>query len=388
MPTTDAPDDRMADLQEALKTISDGPAPEGETETPDAAPAPVEGAAEATETTPEVKEDGTGRLHAKDGKFAAKAKEAPTKKPEAVKAPSPAAPEKVDPARSAAPKVAPVASPEPASAIKAPASWRPEVREKWATLPPEVQQEVARRERETQQTIQQAAGHRQEADGWRQVVAPYEMLFRADGTEAKAAVAGVLQMAAALRTGALPQKANILASLIKTYGVPPEAVADALDGKTPAGGGVQAPPEYRDPRVDRMLAHLEQQRRQSEEASATEARRQLEAFQNGSHPLAEFFPDLQKRAGRELQLAQEDGETLTLEQAFERAAQNVASVRTVLEQRKAAADAKAKAAEALKKRGAAGSIRSLPAGPPAEADESDGTLSGDLQLVTKRLAAR
>jgi hypothetical protein len=389
MPTTDTPeapttlaDDLRASYE---KLTAEAPDDAPEVDSPEAPP--DEEAAPSVESEPtEPKADKTGRLHRPDGKFAPKAGEAPAAAAPAAKVvPKPALAPVAPETPAVGPKVD--AQPAPAAVAKAPSSWRPEVREKWASLPEDVRNEINRREREISTGLGQTAPYRQKAETWDSVTGPYEMMFRADGMDAPKAVGGLLQFAAALRTSPEPQKAAMVAGLIKNYGVTVDSLAKALDGAQ-AGVVPPAAPEYRDPRVDQLLAHFQTQARTQQEATRAAAAKEVEDFKASDSPLAEFFDDMAEDIADQLEFAHKRGQSMTVAQAAERAARLNDGVSGVLAQRKAAADAKAKAAELARKRGAARSIQPFPsAPPPGEEGDTDGSLRGDLEMVTRKLAS-
>lgn len=386
MPTTPAePDNMMADLQSVVSKMRE-PAAEPDGALTEEAPTPPEPAAEAPETDPEKPAD--DRPRREDGTFAPKPKDAPpprAKTPEVTQKPKLAAVPKPPDGTLTEPKPmdAPAAPVVPTT--KAPTNWRPEVREKWASLPPDVQAEIARREREISVGLGASATTKAEAEKWRQTQAPFEMMLRADGVDGPTKYAGYLRMEAALRTGPAASKGSIVANIIKTFGVPIEAVASALDGtQTPQHVAAQ-PGAYQDPRVDQLIATLQHQAQERQAQQQREAEASLAKIQEEN----EFFEDLRQDAADFYEAAAKRGKPITLERAFELAAHANPEVSKVQAQRKAAEEAKAKAAEAQKKRAAASSIRSVPGGPPpAEDSETDGSLRGDLEAVSRRLASR
>jgi hypothetical protein len=391
MPTTDTPeapttlaDDLRASYEQLTAEVPDD-APE--VDSPEAPAA--EDAAPSVESEPtEPKVDKTGRLHRPDGKFAPKAGEAPAAAAPAAKAvPKPA----LAPAATEAPAVVlkPDAQPPAAVVVKAPTSWRPETREKWASLPDDVKQDIQRREREISVGLGEAASHRKTAEGWTKTIAPYEMLFRADGTDPQQGVAGLLQVAATLISGPEPRKAEVLAGLFTRYGVTVDSFANAVN-RLQAGGAQPAPQPTAalPPEVGEALAYVRQLKEERETEKRGASERMLEEYRNSGAPEAEFFEDLRKSAGRLLALAMEDGESMTLQEAFALAAARNSEISGVLAQRKAAAEAKTKAAEIARKRGAARSIQPFPsAPPPGEEGDTDGSLRGDLEMVTRKLAS-
>jgi hypothetical protein len=112
-----------APAEEAAPT----PAPEPSPEAVEAAPAPE---AKAADTA-------SSRSRDEQGRFSKLAEEEAAKPPQE-------APQAIQPGPKAEPKAKP--------AERAPASWRPDVREHWAQLPESVREEVARRESEVQRT--------------------------------------------------------------------------------------------------------------------------------------------------------------------------------------------------------------------------------------------
>ena len=95
----------------------------------------------------------------------------------------------------------PKAEPKAAPQERAPASWRPDVREHWSRLPPEVRAEVARREREMQATLQDTAEARRFSEQLQNVIRPYEMFIKAENSNPLQAIDNLMSTAARLRTG-------------------------------------------------------------------------------------------------------------------------------------------------------------------------------------------
>ncbi len=133
-------DDLRADLNaafDAAEASTPDPAPSTPEVAPEGAsqpPAPSEAAQPSPPEPGETAQE--ARARDEKGRFAPKGPEAP-------------APAIGAPAKPQAP--AEVAPTPPVESIKPPQSWKPGIREKFAALPPEVQQEVIRREREVEQ---------------------------------------------------------------------------------------------------------------------------------------------------------------------------------------------------------------------------------------------
>ena len=260
------------------------------------------------------------------------------------------------------PAAAPEA-PKPAPpAVKPPQSWRPEVREKFAALPPEVQAEVVRREREVTTAMQEAAEARKVAETFSRVVEPYRALM----TDAPDKVVGnLLQTAAALRTGTPQMKAQMLASIIHANAVPIDLLDAALSGQAPQQQAQPQAPAFNPNDLlqqaeQRVFQRLQQQAQQSVQAKA---RAEAEAFINSGK--AEFIEDVRPIMANLLAAAGQSGIALSLEDAYNQACMLNPDVSRVLKQREQAQQANASQASTQRARNAAASVRSSPAAPPA-----------------------
>lgn len=326
-PAAEAP----ATLRGALEKAFDAPAP---------AKTPDEG-----ETVAQAK--------ARDeaGRFAPKGKAAPPTVRKAGEAP-PA------PMKAAAPApVVPAAAPE---GPKPPQSWKPLAREKWASLPEEARAEVLRREGEIAKTLQETAEARRFADSVREVVRPFEAQIRAEGSTPEKAIANLMQTAMALRTAPPAHKAGLVASIIRDYGVPLDALVAHLQGQPPPQAAQQSAvdPDAIAERVQaQLLERLQAERQQRAVQKATETIDKFLADKEFGEELREDMADILERAARR-------GSTLTLEQAYTRAAREHPDVSPVFEQREAAARAAKAAASTQRSRLAASSVRSSPTTTP------------------------
>ena len=158
--------------------------------------------------------DGKGRFKGRQVKPEPKAKAAPATESPPAEAPTDVAEAAAEP-------------PKPAE-TKAPQSWKPAAREAWAKVPPEVQAEVARVDREVRQVMQESAGAKKLASDFQAVVGPFEAMIRAEGGQPLQAVGNLLTMAAAMRTAPTPHRVAILTNLVRSYGVPADQLAVGL----------------------------------------------------------------------------------------------------------------------------------------------------------------
>lgn len=279
----------------------------------------------------------------------ASATPAPAKAEESA-SPPPAAPEKAETATEA-PKPA-----EVTPTLKAPQSWKPAAREKWASLPPETQAEVWRREKEVAHVLQETATARKVATEFEETIKPYVPLFQAEGAAPIKAIGNMLQTVAALARGAPQQKAAVVAQLIKAYGVDIQALDSVLSGEAPAATP-HAPAEYRDPRVDTLLQQLQATQRQQAMAVQQKAAQEVEAAKGE----LEFLDDVREDMADLIEVASRRGVELSLKDAYTRAVAMNSELSAILEQRKAAQAAETANAATQRAKAASSSVRSSPA---------------------------
>lgn len=259
----------------------------------------------------------------------------------------------------------PKAAPAPSQAeLKAPGGWAPQAREKWQALPPEVQQEVHRRERDMATTLQRSAGAAKLGQSFQQVLAPYEAMIRAEGGEPLAAVDSVMRTAAALRTAPPAHKAQLIANMVKTFNVPVEMLDAALVGQAPKDGtqGAQGfdPAQLRQQILADLRSQVQQERAQH---YTSQAHSEVEAFA----PKAEFLDDVREDMGDLMEVAARRGKMLTMEQAYDAALRlpHHEGILGVLKQREAAKSATQAQAQTDKAKAASSSVRGQPSSSPS-----------------------
>lgn len=347
------PDTLREELEAAMAAQE---APEPEVEAPveqEAAPEP-----EPTETATERAE----RLRDERGRFAAKPEDGSEAAPKSAQkpvaatkagAPGPAKAGGVEP-----PTTPPAAAVEPAP-VKAPQSWKPQVRELAAKLPAEyrpILDEVNRREVETNRVMQESAEARKVAQQTYQALAPYEGIARAAGSDAWSWAGQALQERAVLQMGSPQQKAQVLARFLAEGGEPlVQAVAAVLDGQAPQA----APQQYQQP-VNIQAEVQKVLQAQIQQAQATKAERDIEAFK-ATNP--EFLADVAQDMIALFETAGRQGRNLTPQEAYDRACWMNPDVREILEKRKTVEAAKANAPSVAQARRAAVSVKASPAEP-------------------------
>lgn len=314
-----------------------------------AAPAPepvAEAPAEVVTATP-IGESQDGKVRDEKGRFVPKVGDAPAEKkaePKQLELDS-KAPVEAKPAEPAKP-----VEPEKPK-VRPPASWKPTARESWEKAPPEIQQEVLRREKEISAALNESAEARATYQKFRETVSPYESMIRAQGVEPIQAVGNLLRTAAQLATAPVPARAQIVADIIKTYGVDIPTLDSILSGQPAPQAPQQAwqppdPAQFRDPRLDALLA--QQQTMLQQKASS-----QIEEVEG-----EEFFEDVRDDMADILEVASRRGVALSARDAYNRAVMLHPEVSRVMEQRRAAATQSGATQRAM---AASSSVRAQPA---------------------------
>lgn len=213
-------------------------------------------------------------------------KPAPVESEAAVSAPSaeptaPATPETGQAQQAQAPTGAEAA--QVATELKAPAQWKPAVREKWNSLPREVQEEVLRRESDNMRLIGSVGPKIRAADMLAAHLEPYRERLQESGVSPLAFVEDVFSSVKTLSEGSPQERAEVVANMVQAYGVDVRALDAILSQR------LNMPPEVLQAR--QVLARSQYQRQEQQQTvehqSALEAEKALAAF--GADPKNEFL---------------------------------------------------------------------------------------------------
>ena len=174
----------------------------------------------------------------------------------------------------------PAATAAAATGLQAPKTWRPEAAAKFATLPPEVQQEVLKREEDIFKGLESYKADASIGKALKGVVQPYMHIFQSQGIDPMQQVSGLMRAHVALSTGTPEQKQQFFQHLAKEYGV---------------DLGVEAP--YIDPQVaslQKQLSDLQSRLNGREQHEANEARSKLQAEIDSfaSDPAHQYFDEV------------------------------------------------------------------------------------------------
>lgn len=247
-------------------------------------------------------------------------------------------------------------------AAKAPASWRPEVREHWAQLPDTVRSEIARRESEVARTLQETAEARKTAEAVMKTIAPYEAFIKAENSSPLQAIDNLMSTAARLRTGTAPELATLVAGIVQQFGVGRfgngfiDALDSALAGQTPRVDPQQAAIDQvlnqRLAPMQNMLQQFQNAQQQQQQLVAQQAQSEVEQFLSQ----AEFGNDVREDMADLLEAAQRRGQNMTLKQAYDKACVLNDSVSKVMQQRRLSQGAQVQTQAAQRAKSAAVSV--------------------------------
>jgi hypothetical protein len=307
----------------------------------------------------------------------------PTVKPAATP-PAPAAQ-----AKAGAPAPAqgqPAAAAVPPELAKAPASWKPVAREKWAALPAEVKAEALRLDREVRQTLQETAGARKFAEDFKALAQPYAPILGPDPMRTTAQLYHTVHQ---LQVGSPQQKAALLAGMIKGYGLANDSGIDLLvqhlQGGAPAGGGAAAPALDQEQLLaqaeQRVFKRIEAQRAKAHQARASSEIQQLEQEAEFLNEVREDVADLvESRARRGVALSPKAAYDLVLKREL---ADPESEIGGILRQRQAATAANAPQASTQRARAAGTSVKHDPSSPIG--DKPDRSITEEIRAQATKL---
>lgn len=226
----------------------------------------------------------------------------------------------------------------PKTPERAPASWKPEVREHWASLPEGVRSEIQRREAEVQRTLQETAEARKTAETVMKTIAPYEAFIKAEGSNPIQAIDNLMSTAARLRTGTAPELAQMVAGIVNQFGVGRfgnnfiEMLDSALAGQAPKDNPSSEIEQVLNQKlapVQQMLTQFQQAQIQQQQLAQQQAANEVEQFL----AQAEFGNDVREDMADILEVAQRRGVNMSLQDAYKKAVMMNDNVRSVLNQR-------------------------------------------------------
>lgn len=247
---------------------------------------------------------------------------------------------------------------------RAPGSWKPEEREKWTSIPEDIQAAIIRRESEVSKAFNDTNAARRWSQEFLNIVKPYETLIRSSGATPMQAVSNLMATAAGLQQGTPAQKAGIIARLVGIYGVDLNTLDRVLAGQAPTKEVKQEDAVARmlDQRLKPVMdfiGNVQNTRQNTNRQMQQEVQQTADEFSND--PANEFYDDLREDMADLLETAAKRGRAMTLKEAYDRAATLNPDISKIVSDRAAAAVVKKNAQSLDRSRRAASS---QPAGSP------------------------
>ena len=239
--------------------------------------------------------------------------------------------------------------------INAPQSWGVAEREHWAALDPAVQAQIEKREKEIGHSLTTTGEARKFHEEFNTTIQPFEHFITAEGATPMQAVGNLLQTAATLQGGSPQQKAARIAELIGHYGIDIRTLDSLLAGEIPEDPQEAQLGQMLDQRLAPMNHFMQQQQmaeQQQYQQQQTAVGSELDTFM-AKH---EFTEDVRTEMADLMEMAGRRGQTLTLDQAYERALLLRPDIQEIVQQRIAAGQAKQNNQTVAQKQAAAVSV--------------------------------
>jgi hypothetical protein len=278
--------------------------------------------------------------------------------------------------------------------MRAPVSWRPEEREGWEKLDPRHQQAIIRREREVGEVLRTSVEARQFAGAMQNVLTPYMPMIQAENSNPVQAVQAVMQTAAVLRTAPPAQRAQAVADMIQQFGIDINMLDEALSarqqGRAPAADPMAPILQALDQRLAPMqqfMSTFQQRQAQVREQETQGLQQTTEQFLQD--PANEFAMDVIDDMADLLEMATRRGQTLSLQDAYQRATLLHPTISKVIEARKSGQGLAQQTAAAQNARNAAASVTNggAPSASSGEGEDGDDIRSA-LGASIRQLSAR
>ena len=228
-----------------------------------------------------------------------------------------------------------------------------EAREAWKDTPESVRAEIAKREQDYEAGIVKYAQNAKRAEAMDRSLAPYQSLFAVNGGP-KQTIETLLQAGAALQMGAPGQKAQVVANMIKQFGVDIKTLDGLLVGEVDPE--VQAQSQL-DQLLNQRLAPIQQQlqqyqQREQQQLAQSQQQVQSEVSQFGQQH--EFYDDVKMEMADLLDMAANRGRPMTMEQAYNIACSSNPQISKIMSARQSQQSSQARRAAASSVRGAPG----------------------------------
>ena len=201
---------------------------------------------------------------------------------------------------------------------RAPQSWSGTAKQTWNQLPLSVRQEVVRREQHINQVMSEAAQLRNMVTEVRQAATPYAGKLQTMGLNPAQALQRFLATDHDLSSAPAPKRAEMMAQMIKHYGIALEMLDSALAGVvTPEARQFDQVQQLLDERmrpVNQLLTTLQQQQAHAQQVQAAQATATVEQMAN--NPNFPHFNEVRDIMADIIDMRSSRGQQTTLEEAY------------------------------------------------------------------------
>lgn len=203
---------------------------------------------------------------------------------------------------------------------KPPVSWKPANREFWKELPKEVREQIATRERQIMDGLENGKENRKAGERFHEIANKFHAVIAAEGiSDPLQGFEGLMQSIAGLRMGGVEQKANIVAQMIKNYNVDLTALDNVLAAQYAGKPAPQSEEARLNAMLEQRLAPYNQFMQNIEQQKQQAADRQYQQYQQETAEFGrthEFFEDARMEMADLIEHATQQGRNMTLEQAY------------------------------------------------------------------------
>ena len=268
---------------------------------------------------------------------------------------------------------------------RAPASWKKEAKGDWAALPLHVRQEVYKREMEVERVLKETAPIRQQIQEIQNVVSPYMARIQSAGVTPVQAMNELFKADFVLATGTPQSKAQMMAKLIKDYGVSIEDLDAAIvsgmqrQQQQPQGFDPNYVNQLVQQQLQQALAPIYQERQQREQQVVQQATQTVE--QMSLDPKYPYFDDVREEMADLIEVASRRGVALSLEDAYNRAVVINPGASGQQSRQATMTQANAQHQQAQRAKIAASSVNGAPASGGSNAYAGDGSLRGSIEAA-------
>ena len=212
-------------------------------------------------------------------------------------------------------------SEEPEESSKPPVGLSLEAREVWNDVPDAIKVDIARREKDYEAGIEKHRVATQRVAAMDRSLQPYQQYLQMNGGAGEA-LQGLLQTGSSLQMGSQQQKAQVVANLIKQFGVDIKSLDSMLVGEAPSAESQQQ---------SQMQQMINQQHRHEQQLQGYQQREQQQQQQvqgqvaqevNDFGSQNEFYNDVRGDMADLLDMASNRGRDMNMQEAYNIACSN------------------------------------------------------------------